>query len=195
MTLETRDAEIAHLFEKLKGIETGYPPHLLEARRLYFRQRVAEVSLGLGVSTVTNNSTKPKSGEGGTRTGKIIELLLLVAIAGEASATIYFYRNRIVDYIRTYNATPQVAQTSPPSNPVSAILNPSATSAPSSIEISPTLTITPTSFAIPTGTTGANLAAGNQGNSTPEPNGNNGNHFGQTPKPERTKDNGNGKDK
>ena len=47
MSLETSDAEIAQIFASLKIVEVGYPPRLLEARRIEFRQRVAEICLGL----------------------------------------------------------------------------------------------------------------------------------------------------
>lgn len=64
MSLETRDAEIARIFASLKIVEVGYPSHLLENRRLEFRQRVAEICLGLRCPFVFNRRAQSE-GNGG----------------------------------------------------------------------------------------------------------------------------------
>lgn len=61
MSLETRDAEIARIFASLKIVEVGYPSYLLEGRRLEFRQRVAEICLGLGFPILFNPPLKSKA--------------------------------------------------------------------------------------------------------------------------------------
>lgn len=68
MSLETRDAEIAQIFASLKIVEVGYPPHLLECRRLEFRQQVAEICLGLGFPILFNPPLKSKAEGGASHT-------------------------------------------------------------------------------------------------------------------------------
>ena len=65
LSLETSDAEIAQIFTRLKIGEAGYPPRLLEARRIEFKQRVAEICLGRPI--VFNRQAHSERNSGGNR--------------------------------------------------------------------------------------------------------------------------------
>jgi hypothetical protein len=208
MELEPKDNEIVRLLTILKKAEVAYPSEMLAPRRQKYIMRVAEIGVGLGVSPELKKTIKKgRSGAFTSTAARVLETALIVAIAAEASAAAYFYRDKIADLIQSYSSTPQVQElTSPPEFP-SSLPELNATEIPET-------TGTPTPTASPTGTSllaestdNNGIDINNQAVFTPNPNGNNGNHFGQTPKPERTKkngdnnggndngNNGNGKDK
>jgi len=204
MELDPKDYDIVKMLTKLKNANDAYPTDLFASRRQNYIRRVAEIGVGLGVAAGLRSTIKSgKSGGVAPSASSLLETALVVAIVAEASIAVYFYRDKIAEIIRSYSSNPQVLEvTSPPafSSPLVELI----------ITQVPEITETPTTTETPTGTVATtsvaddtNGAGNNQANSTPDPNGNSGHHFGQTPKPDRTKDpgnnnndgNGKGKDK
>jgi hypothetical protein len=135
-----------------------------------------------------------------------------VAIIAEAGTAAYFYRDKLADVLKTFVASTEVQEIiSPPvitTSLTASIATPSpeqtftpefentatpqlliVSEAPAEVAVTPTQTPGPS---ILNATNPVNATAA-QVNPLPDPNGNNGNHYGQTPKPERTKEN-NGND-
>lgn len=203
MEFDLKDMDVVAWLAKLKSVEVQYPSDLFASRRLGYIRRVAEIGLGLGVAPRLKNTPKAGSGRGAaTKVGGVFEAILLAAILVEASAAAYIYRDQIVDVIQSYTASTPASESIPPSDSASPLPKTDGAELPETVETPQTmLTNTPTTTAtvIPTVIV-ENNEANDQPNSTPDPKGNNGNHYGQTPKPERTKDKGNndndgGKDK
>jgi hypothetical protein len=203
MEIDPKDYDIVKLLTNLKKAEGQYPSDLLISRRQGYVQRVAEIGVGLGVSAAIKNTVKAggKSGGGAsTVIGGVLEAVLLVAIVAETSAAAYFYRDQIADVVQSYISNPQVQEVSPPANDSDPIFEPVITELP---EITETPMPTPTTSGTPTPvlTIVVNGSpADNQANATPDPKGNNGNHFGQTKEPGNNnggndKGNDKGKDK
>ena len=175
---------------------------LVQRRRSYLR-RMREVSLGIPADTAVRDIAKDiKPSHISPATSTWVETALVIAIIAEASTVAYFYRHRLTDFVRRVVSEPGVQEVMP--LPVvtssfeiqSDVAIPAATiwSPPSPTGVAVTLTATPVPDVIPgvvdsnsilnaTATLGPNDSSLN--------NGNNGHHYGQTPKPERTKENGN----
>src|SRR5215207_1792178 len=190
MALDTQDQEVIKLLKQLKNTGGEYPQDLLEARRQRYLVRMAQIELGMGANMgIKNASRDQKVPDPSTATSTILETILIVALIAEASAVGYFYRDKVTDFLQKITSAPSVEEVTPP--PVSTTMEVQG------ITPSPVLTstsISPTLAESATGTPDAafveeNNSAATQANSTPDPNGNNGNHYGQTPKPERTKEN------
>lgn len=199
MEFDPKDIDVVALLAKLKSAEVQYPSDLFASRRLGYTRRVAEIGLGLGVAPRLKNT--PKAGSGGgaaTKVGGIFEAILLAAIVAEASAAAYVYRDQIADVIQSYTSSTPVPESIPPSDSASPLPEADTTKLPKASE-TPQDTPPSTATVIPTVIV-ENNEVNDQANSTPDLKSNNGNHYGQTPKPERTKDkgnndNGSGKDK
>jgi hypothetical protein len=197
MELTPNDKKVVDLLSKLKNSNGAYPSDILAARRQTYLRQVANIGLGIGVSAGLKNAGKGSSNGAGviaTASSKILETILIAAIVIEAGAAAYLYRNKIADLIRTYTGSSNVQVVAPSTD------NDIATAIPELIEIveSPSATALP-----PSGTPSPELAVGssndNSGNNassninaTPNPGGNNGNQYGLTPKPVRTKENNGG---
>jgi len=193
MEVEPKDYDVVKLLTALKKEENQYPSDLFASRRQGYIRRVAEIGVGLGVVASLKTTVKAAKGASISTsvTATILEAALLVVIVGEASAAAYINRDKIVDLIRSYSSTPQAQKATSLPEAASAINESTAI-----VEV----TETP----IPTGTTTETLiptvivnndAGKNQANSTPDPNGNNGNHFGQTANPPKKPGDGDSKDK
>ncbi|MCC6297834.1 MAG: hypothetical protein IT314_00950 [Anaerolineales bacterium] len=184
MEFDPQDSDVVALLAKLKSTDVQYPSDLFFPRRLAYTTRAAQLALG----DFTKLANTPKSRPGGgaaTTIGRIFEILLLVAIVAEALATAYFYREQITDFIRVYTIRTPTTASIPPVNRVPPL--PEVTATPSI-----TLTGTPTpSVTVTPSSIGENNESNEQTASTPDLKSNNGNHYGQTPQPERTKDKGN----
>ena len=203
MELNPDDKKVIDLLSKLKNTNGGYPSDILAARRQAYLKQVANVGLGIGVGAGIKNAAKNGNGVGAvaTITSKILETTLIAAIAIEAGAVAYIYRDKIVDLIRTYTGSSNNAQESGSSNtglieptvsPPATVTTPSATAATPSVTVTtPSSTVTVTAGTPSPNVAGNNNSSGVSVNATPKPGDNNGNHYGQTPKPERTKDNNN----
>jgi hypothetical protein len=208
MQFDPEDQEIIRLLTKIKEAEGAYPEHMLVARRRSYLKRMVEISLGIPPEPVIDKAAKEvKPSQISPATSTLVETALVVAIIAEASTVAYFYRDQLADFFRRTSVEPRVQEVTPPPVVPTALeiqeIAPSpalSVTAPSAATWSPPtptgITVTPTGTPLPgvipgvvdtinTVTPGeANLL-----NATPGPN--DGNHYGQTPKPERTKENGN----
>jgi len=198
MELDPEDKEVVDLLSKLKDSNGTYPSDILAARRQTYLRQIANAGLGLGVGTGIKNAAQSGSGAGGTTatiTSKILEAALIAAIAIEAGTIVYVYRDKIADLVRTYTGSANVQEIASPATDSSSsnsefVVN---TGVPSVTATTPSGTVTVTS-----GTPSPEVAGDNNSsdtnasvNATPSPGDNNGNQFGLTPKPERTKENNN----
>ena len=189
----SNDQKVIDLLSKLKDDNNVYPLDLLESRRQKYLQRAAQVGLGIGTGTGLKNTLKGRRLGLPPAAGTWLEVALVVAIVAEAGAAAYFYRHKLADLLETVLATPGVQEVTPP--PVITSSLPVT-----EISVAPTATVTGTPSATGTpipvvidgtnsdgNTPGGNDINNNEGNnpaaSTPDPNGNNGNHFGQTKQP------------
>lgn len=220
MDFDPEDQEIIRLLGKIKDAEGDYPEQMLVARRHSYLKRMGEIGMGIGADLPIKDvvkDAKPPSIPPATST--LLETALVIAIVAEASTVAYFYRDQLADFFRRAVTEPRVQEVTPPPadatsyevqgvvpSPALTATVPSATiwSAPSPTGIFVTITGTPGPGAIPgvVDNNRTNTVSNGTGeaillNSTPGPNtssdknGDNGNHYGQTPKPERTKENGN----
>ena len=208
MEFSSSDKQVIDLLSKLKNTGGIYPAAMMASRREAYMKQIANTGLG----TRIKNTAKSVTGAGtvATVTSKILEAALITAIVLEAGAAAYLYRDKIASLIRTSGtSSSSVQEVSTPSedaasssnipikpteSPSGVVTVPSSTvtSAPSpssTVTISPNtvtvIVVTPSPEAAKNQNSGANINSG----VTPNPGGNNGNHYGQTPKPEQTKDN------
>jgi len=201
MEFDPKDRQIVELLTKVKNANGGYPPGMLESRRQSYLKSITGAGLGAGIDTGHKNVSKNGNSAGFPGTaGKLLEIVLVVAIVAEAGALAYFYRDKLADIFRTSSPESSVQEITSP--PVITSPLPELEISETSISAFPTgtgtVTVLPSGTPIP-GLT-EDLIINNDGgvnpaDSTPVPNGNNGNHYGQTPKPERTKENDNNNDK
>jgi hypothetical protein len=202
MGFDAQDKEIVRLLTKLKDADGNYPPDLLAARRDGYLRQMGEIGLilaaGKGIKNAVQSTKAPVLS---SATSTVLESALVVAIAAEAGTVAYFYRDKVADFFKTITQETKVQEVSPSLVPTGLVVQ--------GVSPSPAVasTLPSTSLAInPTELESSNTPVPDvveQNNAlsvdaTPSPKGqnNNGNHYGQTPKPERTKepkgnDNGN----
>ena len=191
MGFDAQDKEIVRLLTKLKDTDRKYPSDLFAARRQGYLRQMGEIGLGIGAGAGIKNLAKGgKVPVLSSATSTVLESALMVAIVAETGTVAYFYRDKLADLFQTITKEVDGQEiTPPPVHTEQAIqgITPSpavtATLPSSTLSVSPTgteLTSTPPPGAVEDTTISTN--------STPAPNGNNGNHYGQTPRPERTKD-------
>ena len=192
MELDPKDYDVVKLLTILKNNNGRYPPDLLTSRRQNYLRRVAEIGLGFGVSAGLKTTIKSGGQAGGIHTmSGLIEAVLVVAITAEAGTAAYIYRNQISALIHSQTTHPKVVElTLAPETEFSPKHPRQLPTDPPEWSIIPPMVETSSGTPSP-GEAANTLNQGDQANSTPDPNGNNGNHFGQTPKPERTQDPGN----
>jgi len=205
MGFDADDQEIIRLLKKLKEAEPAYPPDLQAVRRQRFLRQMGEIGLGIGAGmaareALKNANASATSTAASTTASTLLEIALVAAILLEAGTVAYFYRDKVSAALKTAvsAAGVQVQETTPraqtSASEVPLIASPSFThtsALPTTTPIPPGLTVPPTL------TPGPGLAditdpvtePAIQVESTPRPRDNNGNHYGQTPKPERTKEN------
>jgi hypothetical protein len=213
MDVDPEDQEIIRLLTKIKDAEGEYPEQMLVARRHHFLKRMGEVSLGIpadmGIKNVANDVNPFHISP---TTTMLVETALVVVIIAEASTVSYFYRDRLTDFFHRAVTEPRVQEVTPslvvPTTleiqeiaPLPALTITVPAAATWSPPNSTGMVITPTGTALPEIIPGVGddintvtPAEGNVLNATAGPNDsslNHGNHYGQTPKPERTKENGN----
>jgi len=196
MELTPDDQKVVDLLSKLKNSNGTYPSDILETRRQTYLKQVANIGLGIGTGAGLKNGAKSGNGAGAvaTATSKILEIALIAAITIEVGTATYLYRDKIADLIKKNTASANVQEVAPSPNGASSL----SLGLTETLE-SPSATITAitpsnTPSVTPSVTPGPELAGGNNGtnssvNATPQPGGNNGNQYGLTPKPVRTKDN------
>lgn len=213
MDYDEQDIEVIRVLSKLKEAESPYPADMMASRRQRFVKHIAALGLGTGAALAIKEGAKAAGGSSiPPVAGTILETALIVAIVVEASVVAFVHRDKVLDSFRTISGQPTVQQVTDAPDSSRPLLSPTEliptafiVTAESVLE--PTnVTATATAFETPSPETlvvtdtapqaGADIS-GAQVNSTPVPNGNNtnnsnnGNHYGQTPLPERTKDNGN----
>jgi len=217
MEYDPKDNDVIHLLKKLKDSNGSYPQEMFSLRREKYLEQVAEVGAGAGLAAGLRNVLKGGKSVGLPQaTGTVIEALLVVAIVAEAGAVTYFYRDKLAQYFRSYTNTPKIEQVANPPAFISPSPEIEITLTPSPV-VTGTETLTPVtppstpsagilvaSTQQPGGSSGSGItttsgvttgvggsSSGNQPVSTEAPKGNNGNHYGQTPLPVRTKEHGN----
>ena len=221
MEIDPQDQEVIRQLRKLKQAEKQYPPELLTARRQRFLQQMSQISLGMGAGASIRQAVKSAKAPLTTPvTSKLLETVLVVAIIAEAGAVTYFYRDKVAELLKNFVASGEVQEIISPSS-VNTPLITTIDTLPSEDTLTPVVVDTatpqlsivsevPTEVAVTStqtpglsaldATQPVNTAAA-QVDSTPDlsgindNNGNNGNHYGQTPKPERTKENNGNNDK
>jgi hypothetical protein len=218
MEIDANDTDVFQLLQKLKESNGTYPKELLANRREGYLRQVAEISAAFGLATALKSTAKGAQGTGtglSSSLSTLLESLLVVAIVAEAGAVTYFYRDKLAALYNNLTKSPQVEQTSSPPIIPSPVADTALNVTPVfTLTVTETLSgtafVTPSQFAgLPTDQEGVQSDTGsgsnpthtnsitqttNQGGSqtiaTPDPNGNNGNHYGQTPMPDRTKEPG-----
>ncbi len=175
-----------------------YPESMFVAQRQFFLKRMAEIEMGIGgkgAGTRAAGRTTPPAQSPAIST--FMETALLIAIVAEASLMTYFYRGKLADFFQALTTVSRVKETVPPSALPTSVeiqgVSPSPAISSTAVTASPTGTPgLSTNTSIP-GIVGNNSSTAPGIDSTPVPNGNNngnnGHHYGQTPKPERTKEN------
>ena len=187
--------KIINILESLKDKEPNYPPDLMQARREMFARQA--LSAALAVNTANNgintgDHTPPSI-------GTFIETLLIVAIAVEAGTAAHVYRTRLANIWNSIfpSRVEHIKDTSDSPSSSSAII-PYVGEQPGTLtSISPIFTFTDSPMPSTTliSTPSPTNVESNDGEEvdkiipTPKPKDNNGNHYGQTPKPEWTKEN------
>ena len=200
MGIDAKDNEVLQLLKKLKDANGAYPQDLLALRRQTYLKQVAEIGGAAGLAVGLKTAVKAgKAGSVSSATGTFLEGLLVVAIIAEASTMAYFYRDKISQFFQNFSNQPKVEEVSNPPVIPSAIVEVVPTGATPVVTVTGTATpvVTPSLMAVqPTSSSGGNTTGttagggGSQAVATAEPNGKNGNQYGLTPKPERTKDPG-----
>jgi hypothetical protein len=192
MGFDAQDKEIVRLLTKLKDTDGKYPPDLFAARRQGYLKQMGQIGLGMGVGAGIKNAVKSgKAPVLSSATSAVLESALVVAIVAEAGTVAYFYRDKLADLFQTItNEASGQEVTPPPVHTELEIQGVTPSHAVTATLPSVTLSVSPsgtelTSTPVPGGAEDSNTISAN---STPAPNGNNGNHYGQTPKPQRTKD-------
>jgi hypothetical protein len=209
MDYNPEDTDVIHLLKKLKEANGAYPQELLASRRQNYLNQVAGISGAAGLTTVLHNAVKSGKSLGFPAAGKVVEALLVVALVAEAGAVSYFYRDKLAQVFRSITNSSKVEEIAKPPVISSSLPKLESTTSPFATEIG---SATPSPFATGTGTptptdpsspevVAESTLPGVPDNtndntdvhtvSTPPANGNNGHHYGQTPKPERTKESGN----
>jgi hypothetical protein len=212
MEFEPQDRKVVELLTKLKGANESYPSDMLAARRQAFLNTMAGAGLSVGTGSALNGTLKGGGGSGAASltVGKVLEVALLVAIVAEAGTLAYFYRDKVADVFRSISepshvqeiASPPVATFTFPELEISKIPSSAVPTGTAPEMATSTSTQIPGVADDPTSNTNVDVSSTDSTSdpnvntdSTPDPNvnnennGNNGNHYGQTPRPERTKDN------
>jgi hypothetical protein len=195
MEFEEQDDEVIGLLSKLKEIEGTYPPEMMASRRQSFVKEIAALGIGAGAAIALKEGAKAAGGSSiPPIASTIVETALIIAIVAEAGFVAVVNRHKVLDLFRTFSAEPTVEQVTAPPDSSLPLIQPAeinVTVEPTMAAATPGAALTPSpDLLFVTGAAeGAEEAgdAGVQANGTPEPNGNNGNHYGQTPIPERTK--------
>jgi hypothetical protein len=202
MEFEPEEQQVIELLAKLKNGGGTYPKKLLASRRQVFLSQMASVGVGLGIGEGIKAASKaPKAGTlahiSGISASSVVETVLILAIVAQASVIAYAYRDKLIDLVRTISSSALIVPTE--------ISIPVTVSSPTEVIASDTPSVintsTPTASASSTVTTTPAIAVTDNNGSetvvpgstpapgvTPQPtNGNNGNHYGQTPRPTQEK--------
>jgi hypothetical protein len=208
---EFSDKDILELLSNLKNAENNYPLEMIQSRRDLYKKQAATMAV---LVKTTGNGTM--AGDGGSANagpaslGTFLEVALVIMIVVEAGVAAYIYRDQIADFIHSTLSPKVEVEVDPLRDSTSTpVLLPAAgeeldTATPTALPIdTPTITVTVTGTAtdtppatslptlVPEGLEDTQVTD-EQIQSTPPPSRDNpGNHYGNTPKPERTKDSDN----
>jgi hypothetical protein len=215
MDYDPKDMDVIDLLKKLRDAGGVYPQEMLVLRRQGYLHQVAEAIGGAGLALGLKETLKSGKGAGAGASptaGSLVEALLVIAIVAEAGAVTYFYRDKVMDFFRSFSNEPRVEEASNP--PVLSSPLPEIQFTPTPV-VTPTIILTNTPVSTPSVELAAQPTQQNQENSsegngagtagggddgqtvsTPDPNAgndndNNGNQYGLTPKPDRTREPGN----
>ena len=207
MEFEEQDIDVIRLLGGLKEADGHYPVELMASRRQIFTRQVAVFGIGaVGAALALNAAAKGAGGFSVPPIAAIIlETVLIVVIAAEVGIVTFLNRKEILDLFQIIASPPGVEQiiTDTPSNPEVPLVEPTLIDPPEIVTETRTSISTSTAIGTPspvtvhlTDTAGDVVETDDQfqENSTPAPHVNNGNHFGQTPKPERTRNPGRDRD-
>ena len=198
MEFDPKNDEIIKLLTQLKSSNGAYPPELLAARKARYLQQVAQVGVAAGSGMGIKQILKGGSGSGiSPLAGTLLETVLVVAIVAEAGVLGYFYKDKLAELLNLVLGKPNVEQTAiPPVDNSSPILQAESTASPAATETplgtpSPVIVINgtvvvPSEVHNPVGP--VNPAVNTVVNPVVVPTDRNGNQYGHTPVPERTKD-------
>ena len=187
------DQKVIDLLSKLKNDQSSYPSELLELRRRKYMQKAVQVGFAIGAGAGLKNILKGGGARLTPTASTWLEVALVVAIVAEVSTAAYFYRHKLNNLFEAFITTPRAQEVTPP--PVATSLLPVT-----AISVVPIAmgTETPTATSTLSDNIDNNSNSNSNGNnessnnsngtnnqaaSTPAPNGNNGNHFGQTKQP------------
>lgn len=201
MEFEPEEQQIVELLTKLKEHGGTYPKKLLASRRQFFLSQMASVGMGLGIGEGLKAAGKASKGGvlshiSGISASSIVETVLVLAIVAQASVIAYVYRDKLIDLINTISSSALAVPTDitipvTGSSPTNSIVSDTPTATSTEISTaSPSSTATP----LPPISVNNNGSDATHVNSTspavtPSPTKDNpGNHYGQTPKPEKTKE-------
>jgi len=194
--------EIISILENLREKKQNYPPELMQARRKIFTEQV--MSITLAVDAKESNEANVGNHPPPPSISTIIGSVLLFAIVVEGGIAAYLSRGKFSEFVEGLTSSPDKQIISPidSSSVPSAIIPdvPDTGELPvTPMPISPPITNidSPTPVIIivdtPASVNVENNDIINEGDqqvivSTPDPKDNNGNHYGQTPKPEQQKE-------
>lgn len=205
MGIDAKDIDVFRLLQQLRESNGAYPTELLANRRQGYLKQVAEITAGAGLAAALKTAAQGTQGAGAgvsSTAGTLLETLLVVAIVAEAGTVTYFYRDKFVELYNNISKSPKVEEVLVPpvnSSPIAEVM--ATATLVFTVTATGTPTITPSQVGeMPAGQSGSNDGgsvtmssqesnpSGRPAVSTPEPNDNNGNHYGQTPIPARTKE-------
>jgi hypothetical protein len=198
MEFDPNKDEVIKLLTTLKSSNGAYPPELLAARKARYLQQVAQVGIAAGTGMGIKQMLKGGNGAGiSPAAGTLLEMVLVVAIVAEAGTLGYFYRDKLAELLNLVLGKPKVEQTAnPPVDNSSPVIQVESTASPALTETppgtpSPVIVINGTVVA-PSGVVSpvdpANPVVNTAVNPVIVPTDRNGNQYGHTPIPERTKD-------
>ena len=199
MEFDPKEQVVIDLLAKLKNADVGYPQKLMASRRQSYLNQMANIGLGIGIGAGIKNIAKSGKGTAGhlpSSAGTLLETIILAAIVIEASVATFIYRDKISDIFQSSSSGPSVEQVSPPviESPLPEIVISATPSMVATTSPIPTPTPTISSTALPSIINSNDNEVDEQkvgSPPTPRPKKNNGNHFGQTPRPPRDKKNNN----
>ncbi len=194
MEFDPNKDEVIKLLTTLKSSNGAYPPELLAARKARYLQQVAQVGIAAGTGMGIKQFLKGGKGAGVSPVaGTLLETVLVVAIVAEAGALGYFYRDKLAELLNLALGKPRVEQTTnPPVDNTSPVIQVESTASPA---LTGTPIGTPSPVIVINGTVVAPSEVVNPVgpvntvvNPVVVPTDRNGNQYGHTPIPERTKD-------
>ena len=186
------DADVLNLLNGLKNAESNYPLDMISARRDTYMQQAANIiatkQAGGGNASSSTSDSVVAGGGIASSAGTLLEIAITIAIVAEAGVTSYLYRNQISKWINTVFSPRVERSINPTDNSISPLLINTPIESTETATETPVVTITVTTSGTPEPITVPDSNK-EQVNATPAaPQDNPGNHYGNTPKPERTKD-------